>query len=143
MPFTVFASQGTISRDAGVQLCKDISETVLELHGLTDNQFMRAMVVCEIFTIAEGLSTRGAEQTKIAVVEGKVPGFAFPTPEIKANYVRKITDHLERATAGTVDRSNMFTNTTYTVDGLWGIAGKAYTNEELGAEIASAALATA
>lgn len=143
MPFTIMVSEGTVTKEAGQILTKELSELVLELHGLSDNPFMRAMVVAEILTIPTDWSTKGAERAKIAVVEGKVPGFAFPTPEIKSEYVQRVSDLLATATAGTVDRSNIFTNTSFTADGLWGINGKAYTNEELGAEIAAAAHAPA
>ena len=142
MPFTIFISEGVVSKRESIQLCQEISETVLSLHGLTDNAFMRAMVVAEVVTIPTGQSLVGGTQEKIAVVEGKVPGFAFGTAELKKDYIKLVTDIIAKISGDSLCRSKIFTNTVYAVDGLWGIAGKAYTNQELGQEIAASAVST-
>jgi hypothetical protein len=43
-----------------------------------------------------------------------------------------------KATDGKLPIENIWVNAVYAVDGIWGIGGKAYTNEQLGEAIGKA-----
>jgi phenylpyruvate tautomerase PptA (4-oxalocrotonate tautomerase family) len=51
--------------------------------------------------------------------------------------VQRVTDVIDELKAAQHPRERTFVSVTYAVDGAWGIAGKAYSNAELGAAIAA------
>jgi phenylpyruvate tautomerase PptA (4-oxalocrotonate tautomerase family) len=73
------------------------------------------------------------------VVEVKVPSVTFQGRAAQEGFVAKVTDIVDELKAGEHPRARTFVNVTYAVDGTWGIAGKAYTNDDLGSAIAGAA----
>ena len=70
-------------------------------------------------------------------IEWKVPSFAFNTPEIQQGYVEEATRIAAEASRGTQPVERIWVNVLHAVDGAWGLAGKAFTNEQLGAAVAS------
>jgi hypothetical protein len=73
----------------------------------------------------------------LAVVEGKVPSTTFPKSGSAASVRRTGDDHHRRIEGRSHPRTRTYVNVTYAVDGAWGIEGKAYTNADRGAAIAS------
>ena len=71
------------------------------------------------------------------MVELKVPSFVLAAPEQKETFIREATELVHQASGGKQPRERIWVNMVYTVDGLWGIAGQAYTNAQLGAAVAS------
>jgi phenylpyruvate tautomerase PptA (4-oxalocrotonate tautomerase family) len=65
----------------------------------------------------------------------KVPSATFPNAEVKQAFVGAVTDIIDQFKAGAHPRDRTFVNVTYAVDGTWGIAGKAYSNAEIGEAI--------
>ena len=74
-----------------------------------------------------------------AVIEVKVPSVTFRDRKSQEDFVAAVTDIVDEFKAGTHPRSRTFVNVVYAVDGPWGIAGRAYSNEDLGAAIAASA----
>jgi len=66
-----------------------------------------------------------------------VPSVTFPNRQVQQAFVERVTDVIDELKAGEHPRTRTFVSVTYAVDGAWGIAGKAYSNADLGAAIAA------
>lgn len=137
MPITIQATEGVLSPAAGQQLFADLTDAFLRLHGLAGNAFLTPNVIGEINEIPAGRSFAGGQPANIVVVELKVPSFVLAAPEQKEAFIREATNLVHQASGGKQPRERIWVNMVYTVDGLWGIAGRAYTNVQLGAAVAS------
>ncbi|MBP1852594.1 Tautomerase enzyme [Rhizobium halophytocola] len=139
MPIQVIVSQALLSVDAEATVLKQLTDLLLDLHGLADNGFMPPNVLAELIVVPRGRTVSAGQPADIAVFELTVPSFVLPTPELKRRWISEGTEIIERAAAGRLPRARIFANIKYAVDGGWGIAGIAYDNEGLGAAIAAAA----
>ena len=59
----------------------------------------------------------------------------------RQQFVSRVTKMVQEETSLPIEQ--IWVNAVYAVEGMWGIAGKAYTNEELGEAIGKAANAEA
>lgn len=139
MPYQVIVSEGVLSHSAEEKVFKEITDLLLSLHGLSGNGFMTPTVIGEITVVPAGKTFSAGKREKIAVVELKVPSFVLPNQEIKTAWVKGVTDIVERHAEGALNRDRIYANVTHAIDGTWGIAGVAYTNEALGSAISQAA----
>ncbi len=91
--------------------------------------------------ITEGLvSKEVARKAKdIAIVELRMPSFALDTQKQKNQFVERVTAIVKTAVGEKLPIENIWVNAVHAVDGIWGIGGKAYTNEDLGEAIGKAA----
>jgi phenylpyruvate tautomerase PptA (4-oxalocrotonate tautomerase family) len=131
MPFNIITTEGVLADDAKAGTHKAITDCFLRLHNLTGNTFLERHVIGEITTVPKGETFAGGKPENIVVVETLVPSFALNEPQQKQAYVAEVTEIILRASGGRVARDRVYVNVVYPVDGLWGIAGKAYTNAEL------------
>jgi phenylpyruvate tautomerase PptA (4-oxalocrotonate tautomerase family) len=136
MPLTLIITEGLLPKDRRQTTIARLSESFLKLHGLAGNQFFTPNVIGHIADLPLGSTFAGLEPTPVAVVEWLTPSFAFPTREIQQAYVAEATQIVYDACNGKHPKEKIWVNLKYAVDGMWGIAGKAYTNEELGAAAA-------
>lgn len=139
MPIQIIVPEGALSASAETEAFRKLTDLLLRLHGLTGNKFMTPNVVGEVTVTSKGRTFSGGQPADIAIFELKVPSFVLPTQELKNAWISEGTKIIEEATAGRVKRENIYSNVSYAVDGGWGIGGKAYSNSELGAAVASAA----
>ncbi len=135
MPILIQVSEGLLSPEGERKVLPRMAELFLRLHGLAGNSFMTPNVIGHVEVFPLGCNYAGGSAQSLAVVELKVPAVTFPTQEIKAAFVREATDLIDELKAGTHPRERTFVNVVHAVDGIWGIGGKAYTNEELGQAI--------
>lgn len=138
MPFNIIATQGVLPDSAKATTHKAITDCFLRLHSLTGNSFLERHVIGEVTFIPRGETFAGGKPDNIVIVETLVPSFALTEPGQKRAYVAEVTDIILRASEGRVERDRVYVNVVYPVDGLWGIAGQAYTNAELGEAISNA-----
>src|SRR5262249_32160267 len=117
-----------------------VAEALLKAHGLQDNPFMKQNVIGHLVVSEEALSFAAGKEGSLAVIEVKVPSVTFRDRKSQEGFVAAVTDIVDELKAGAHPRSRTFVNVVYAVDGPWGIAGKAYTNEDLGAAIASSGI---
>lgn len=137
MPFNIIITEGVLPGAAKAAAHKAITDCFLRVHGLTGNSFLERHVIGEIMTVPKGETFAGGEPANIAIVETLVPSFALISQEQKKAYIAEVTEIILRASEGRVERDRVCVNVVYPVDGLWGIAGKAYTNAELGDALAT------
>lgn len=138
MPITVIASEGVFSETAERQLFADLTESLLRHHDLIGNAFLSPHVIGEVSVIPKGRSYAGGKPADIVVVELKLPSFTLGTGAQKESFIADATEAVLRASGGRHDRDRVYVNVVHAVDGLWGIGGRAYSNEALMAAVAAA-----
>lgn len=138
MPIQIILTEGLATKEQAQQMHHDIVAVFLDLHELEGNTFMTPNVIGEVLFVDKGLTFSGMNVSDLAIVGLGVPSFTFGTKEQKTQFIERVTDIVLKATHGKLPIENIYVNVTYTVDGLWGIAGKAYTNEQLGEAIGGA-----
>lgn len=132
MPITVYATEGVLPSEAiEQQVFAELTASFLKQHKLTGNKFLTPNVIGEVTTIPKGKSFSGGKPNNIVIVELKVPSFALASPKQKQGFVAEATEIVANATGGRHPKERIFVNMVYAIDGLWGIAGKAYTNADL------------
>ncbi len=141
MPISVQVTQGLLTPQGEHKVLPLISEALLHAHGLSGNAFMTPNVIGHLTVSAPSESYVGGKPQSLAVIEVKVPALTFPNAQIRQAFISDVTEIIEQHKADSHPRERTFVNVTYAVDGTWGIGGKAYTNEELGAAIQQAASA--
>lgn len=139
MPITVIATEGLIPVALEEQLFADLSALFIRQHNLAGNTFLTPNVIGEIKLISPQHSFAGGRRAPIVIVELKVPSFALSTPDQKKAFVAEATDLVHRAAGARLPKENIYVNMVYSVDGLWGIAGRAYTDNALLDAVARAA----
>ncbi|APV50961.1 4-oxalocrotonate tautomerase [Betaproteobacteria bacterium GR16-43] len=136
MPLTLIVTEGVIPKDREADTMARLSETMLKLHGLTGNKAMTPNVIGSIQVVPKGSTFAGLKPTAVAIVEWKVPAFAFTDREIQKAYVAEATEIVHEASGRRHSKDFIWVNVTHAVDGIWGSSGKAHTNAELGAAVA-------
>ena len=139
MPITVYTTEGVLTEAAEAKVFAELTEAFLAHHKLAGNSFMTPNVIGEINTIPKGKSFSGGKRADIVIVELKVPSFALSEPAQKESFVTEATEIVHRATGGRHPKDRIFVNMVYAIDGLWGISGKAYSNDDLLAAVQAAA----
>lgn len=133
MPLTLIVTEGVIPKEREADTMSRLSEVFLELHGLSGNKAMTPNVIGHIQVVPKGSSYAGLTPAAVAIVEWKVPSFAFTDREAQRSYIVQATEIIHAASGRRHPKESIWVNVTHAVDGAWGIAGKAYTNAELGA----------
>lgn len=141
MPVSVQVTRGLLTPKGERDIFPLVADALLKAHGLSGNRVMTPNVIGHVVVSPESESYVGGKPQSLAIVEVKVPAITFPNAEVKQAFVGAVTDIIDRLKAGNHPRERTFVNVTYAVDGTWGIGGKAYSNDELGAAIAQAAVA--
>ena len=137
MPLTLIVTEGVIPKDREADTMARLSETFLKLHGLAGNEVMTPNVIGHVQVVPQGSSYSGLKPTAVAIVEWKVPSFAFTDRNAQVSYIKQATDIVHEASGCKHPRELVWVNVTHAVDGAWGIAGKAYTNAELGEAVSA------
>ena len=132
MPITILATEGVFAPMAEQKLFAEVTDAFLKLHNLSGNKFLMPNVIGEVSIIEKGRSFAGGKPDDIVLVELKVPSFVLASLEQKQAFVAQTTDLVVKASGGRQPKNRIYVNMVYAVDGLWGIAGKTYTNAELG-----------
>lgn len=135
MPLTLTLTEGVIPRGAEKQAVEQLTDAMLERHGLTGNKVMTPNITANVLVVPKGSSFSGGKEFAGAWVEWKVPSFAFSTREVHQGYFKDATDIIQKLSGGKQPRDNIYVNVVHTVDGAWNLDGKAMTNEELGQAI--------
>lgn len=135
MPLTLTLTEGVLPRGAEKQAVEQLTDAMLERHGLSGNNVMTPNVTATVHVLPKGSTFSGGKEFAGAWVEWKVPSFAFGTREVQQGYFKDATDIIQELSGGNQPRDNIYVNVVHTVDGAWNLDGKAMTNEELGKAI--------
>lgn len=135
MPLTLTLSEGVLPAGTEKQAFARLCDAMLKWHGLTGNKVMTPNVVGHINVIPTELTFAGTKEASLALIEWKVPSFAFNTRKIQQGYFAEATDMIHEMSGKKLPKSNIWINVIHAVDGAWGIGGQALTNAQLGEAI--------
>lgn len=138
MPMNIIVTEGILSESAEQSVFAALTDLFLKQHNLTGNGFMTPNTIGEFTIVPKGKSYAGGKPANIAIVELRVPSFALESAEQKQAFITEATEIVLKAANGKLPKDHIWVNMVYAVDGLWGIAGKAYSNAELGEAISKA-----
>jgi len=139
MPISVQVTRGLLTEAGERQILARVASALLEAHGLAQNSFMRANVIGHL-SVSESADTYvGGQAQSLALIELKVPSVTFRDRATQQRFIEAVTNIVDELSTGEHPKSRTFVNVSYAVDGAWGIGGRAYANEELGAAIQRAA----
>ena len=141
MPITLYASEGVLDETAEREVFADLTDIFLKHHNLGGNTFLTPNVIGEVNVIPRGKSFAGGKPADIAIVELKVPSFALGSDEQKQGFTADATAAVVRGSQGRLQPDHVWVNMVYAIDGLWGIEGRAYSNDQLLQSVSRAAAA--
>lgn len=139
MPLTLTLTQDVLPANQIDTAIKRLTDSMLKWHELTGNTVMTPSVTANVRLVEKGHSYSGGVPFKGAWIEWKVPSFAFASRAAQTGFGRDATDIIHELSGGRQPKKNIYFNVVHTVDGSWNLNGKAMTNEELGAVIATGA----
>jgi hypothetical protein len=137
MPLTLIVTEGVLPKGEEKVAFARLSEAMLKWHGLTGNKAMTPNVVGSVQLLAKDNSFSGMREAPLAIIEWKVPSFAFVDRKIQVGYFEEATNIIHEMSGGRQPKDRIFINVVHTVDGAWNFDGRAMTNAELGARVAT------
>lgn len=136
MPLTLTVTEGVLPKGQEKVAISRLSEAMLKWHGATGNKVLTPNVIAELNIMPKGSTFTGMKETPVALVEWKVPSFAFATRDIQVGYFAEATDIIHEMSGGKQPKDKIFVNVVHTVDGAWNLDGRAMTNAEIAEAIA-------
>jgi hypothetical protein len=137
MPLTLSFTEGVLPQDAINQVIEKLTDSMLAWHGLTGNKIMTPTVTAQVHALPKGATFTGGKALSGVWVEWKVPAFAFATRKIQMGHIEEATNIVYEAADGKLPKNQIWVNVVHAVDGAWGIAGQAMSNEDILAAIAT------
>jgi hypothetical protein len=137
MPLTLSLTEGVLPAGTENVAFAKLGNAMIKWHGLTGNAVITRNVIGSVHILPKGTSFSGMNVTAIAVVEWKVPAFAFSDPAVQAGYCREATEILHEMSGGTLPKDKVFINVVHAVAGPYNFDGQPMTNEQIGAQIAA------
>jgi hypothetical protein len=135
MPLTLILTEGVIPKGRETEALSRLSELMLKWHGLLGNEVMKPNVIGSFHVLPHTVS--GMKETPVAMIEWKVPSFAFTDRKVQRGYFEDATNLIHEMSGGRQPKDRIFINVVHTVDGAWNWEGKAMTNDEIRARIAA------
>jgi phenylpyruvate tautomerase PptA (4-oxalocrotonate tautomerase family) len=139
MPITLTIQEGLLSAEAEVRLFVGLTETLLDIAGLTGNSLMTPNVIGTINAVPARHLFSAGKPVAAAIVELTLPEIALATAEAKQAFIERATYIVEAAAEGRLRRDHIWVNIVYAAEGSWGIGGRPYGSAELIAAIQGAA----
>ncbi|HYQ17567.1 MAG TPA: hypothetical protein VEQ58_17460 [Polyangiaceae bacterium] len=139
MPISVRITRGLLSPEGEREILPRLAHALLEAHGLATNPFMQQNVIGHVIVADESHAYVAGKPQSLAVIDVKVPSVTFREREVQQRFVAAATDLIDELKAGPHPKERTFVTVSHAVDGAWGIAGKAYSNDDLGQAIGAAA----
>ncbi|WP_443749615.1 4-oxalocrotonate tautomerase [Asticcacaulis solisilvae] len=137
MPLQLILTEGVLPEGQEKVAFVRIAEAMLKWHGLADNHAMPPNVIGEYHVLPRDRTFSGMKPAPIAVVEWKVPAFAFADRNVQIGYFDEVTTLIHDMSGGKHPRDHVFINVVHTVDGAWNWGGKALTNDEIKQKVAA------
>jgi hypothetical protein len=131
MPLTLTVTEGVLPAGQEQATFVRLSDAMLEWTGAAGNDFLTRLVVGSINVVPRGRTFSGSVEAPVAFVEWKLPSFVFVDRDVQRGYVEEATNIVHEMSGGTHPREQIWVNAVHAVDGSWGVAGNAMTNEQL------------
>jgi hypothetical protein len=135
MPLQLTLTEGVLPKGQEKIAFARLSEAMLRWHGLAGNKAMLPNIIGEVRVLPSHETFSAMQEAPIAIVEWKVPSFAFADRDIQLGYFSEATDIIHELSGGKQPRDRIFINVVHAVDGAWNFNGRAMTNAELGEQV--------
>lgn len=139
MPLTLTLTEGVLPKGQEKVAFARLSEAFIRWHGGAGNALLTKNIVGSIHVLPREATFTGMQETPVAFIEWKVPGFAFADRATQVGYFEEATNIVHELSGGRQPRDLIFVNAVHAVDGAWNFEGRALTNAEIGAAVADAA----
>lgn len=131
MPLTLILTESVLPKGQEPVAVARLAEAMLKWHGLSGNQIMTPNVIGSFQVLPKDHTFSGMQQSPLAIVEWKVPAFAFTDRKVQLGYFEEATQIIHEMSGGRQPKDRIFINVVHTVDGAWNFEGKAMTNAEI------------
>jgi phenylpyruvate tautomerase PptA (4-oxalocrotonate tautomerase family) len=142
MPITVTAPRGVLTPAGQREILPQLSAALIEASGGTGNSFLTSIVGGTVHILDPDDIYAGLVNRPVVMVELKLPDIGLASLEARAAFITAATDIVERLTVAGHERENTLVNILNAPSGAWGVAGRAYTGDDLIAAITEAAPVT-
>ena len=116
MPLQFIITEGLLTPAAEQKIFAGLTSLLMELNGLSDNQFLLPNVIGEITSIPENRTFSGGKPAAVAIFELKVPAIVLPTRDLQLAWIRRGTDLIYEAAAGKIAKDQIWGNVVHAVD---------------------------
>lgn len=137
MPITIQVPEGVFTPQAEDELAAHLTDAILSINGASDNPLARRHLIIAISHVPSARLYAAGKPEQFVNVALRVPTFSLNTAEKRIAFVTTMTDAIQKAAMGRLERDRIYINMLYG-DGFWGVGGKAYTDEELQQELENA-----
>jgi phenylpyruvate tautomerase PptA (4-oxalocrotonate tautomerase family) len=131
MPITVTAPRGVLTESGEREILPRLTEVLAEVSGLKGNAFFTAMVGGTVHVLDPRRVFGGGVNRPLLLVELKLPNIGLGSLEQRTAFIAAATDVCDELTVPEHRRTDTWVNILNAADGAWGIAGRAYTGQEL------------
>lgn len=131
MPITVTAPQGVLTAKGEREILPRLTAALIEASGLTGNAWFTSIVGGTVHVLAAENIYAGGVNRPVVMVELKLPNIGLNAQEARAAFIEAATEIVDELTVDGHDRTDIWVNILNAPDGGWGIAGTAYTGDDL------------
>ena len=131
MPITVTAPRGVLTPAGEREVLPRLTAALIEASGATGNSFFTSIVGGTVHLLDPQDIYAGGTNRPVVMVELKLPDIGLGTLEARAAFIAAATEIIDRLTIEGHDPGNTWVNILNALSGGWGIAGVAYTGEDL------------
>ena len=131
MPITVTAPRGVLTPDGEREILPRLTRELARVSGLADNATFTSMIGGTVHVLAPERIYGGGANRPLVMVELKLPNIGLGSLEERAAFIAAATDVVEQLTVGGHRREDTWVNVVNAPDGGWGIAGRAYSGQDL------------
>ena len=140
MPITVTAPRGLLTERGERQVLPRLTEVLLDVSGAAGNPFLTGMVGGTVHVIDPADVYAGGKPAPLVLVELKLPQVGLSIRESRTAFIERATAVIDDLTVDGHDAANTWVNVLHADDGAWGSGGRSWSNDELEAAIADAAV---
>ena len=131
MPITVTAPRGTLTAAGEREILPRLTAALVEASGATGNSFFTSIVGGTVHILAPEHVYAGGGNRPVVMVELKLPNIGLGSVESRAAFIAAATDIVDELAVDGHDRNDTWVNILNAPDGGWGLAGIAYTGDDL------------
>jgi hypothetical protein len=139
MPFTVTAPHGVLTASGKQEILPLLTQAMLQISGAVGNSFLTSLVGGHVDIVEPGDVYAGGVNRPLVVVKFEVPNIALGTVELRAAFIQAATRIVKECSVPWHETANTWVNIFNAPDGGWGVGGRAFTGDDLVAEITAAA----
>jgi phenylpyruvate tautomerase PptA (4-oxalocrotonate tautomerase family) len=140
MPITVTAPRGVLTTEGEREILPQLTAALIDVNGLTGNSFFTSLVGGTVHILDPGDVYAGGANRPVVMVELKLPNIGLGSIESRAAFIESATTVVQKLTVAGHAPEDIWVNILNAPDGGWGIAGRAYTGDDLIAAVKSAAM---